>query len=52
MNKGLDYLGRSVVRFITRGKPHGAPVDRRALARLEAALRPGDVLLVEGHMKV
>jgi hypothetical protein len=52
MNRGLEYLGRSVVRFITRGKPHSAPVDRKALARLEAALRPGDVLLVEGSMKV
>lgn len=52
MNRGLDYLGRSVVRFITRGKPQGSPVDAKALARLEAALRPGDVLLVEGHMKV
>lgn len=52
MNRGLDFIGRSVVRFITRGKPQAGAVDAKALARLKAALRPGDVLLVEGHMKV
>eukprot|EP01042_Synura_sphagnicola_P028783 gene28783-37130_t len=51
MNRGLEFLGRSVVRFITRGKPQAGPVDAKALARLEAALRPGDVLLGEGHIK-
>ncbi|WP_332680832.1 lipo-like protein [Bosea sp. (in: a-proteobacteria)] len=52
MNRGLEYLGRSVVRFITRGRPESGPVDAKALARMRAALRPGDVLLVEGSMKV
>lgn len=52
MNLGLEFLGRSVVRFITRNRQQPAPVDAKALARLESALRPGDVLLVEGGMKV
>ncbi len=52
MNRGLEWLGRSVVGFITRGRPEPGPVDARALSRLQAALRPGDVLLVEGSMKV
>jgi hypothetical protein len=52
MNRGLEFLGRSVVGFITRGKPEAGPVDAKALARLQSALRPGDVLLVEGSMKV
>jgi hypothetical protein len=52
MNRGLEFLGRSVVRFITRNRHAAAPVDARAMARLKAALRPGDVLLVEGGMKV
>jgi hypothetical protein len=55
MNRGLEWLGRSVVAFITRDRRDrldAAPVDAKALARLKAALRPGDVLLVEGGMKV
>lgn len=52
MNRGLDFIGRSVVRFITRSKPQSDQIDRKAMARLESALRPGDVLLVEGRMKV
>lgn len=52
MNRGLEWLGRCVVGFITRGKPQSGRVDAKALARLQAALRPGDVLLVEGGMKV
>ena len=52
MNRGLELLGRSLVRFITRGKPQAGPVDAKALARMRTALRPGDVLLVEGSMKV
>ncbi|MBN9445290.1 MAG: lipo-like protein [Bosea sp.] len=52
MNRGLELIGRSLVRFITRGKPQAGPVDAKALARMRTALRPGDVLLVEGSMKV
>lgn len=52
MNRGLEFLGRSVVRFITRNRQEMGPVDAKALARLNNALRPGDVLLVEGGMKV
>jgi hypothetical protein len=52
MNRGLEFLGRSVVRFITRNRQEAGPVDAKALARLSNALRPGDVLLVEGGMKV
>lgn len=52
MNKGLEFIGRGVVRFITRTKRQSGPIDAKALARLAAALRPGDVLLVEGGMKV
>ncbi len=52
MNRGLEWLGRSVVGFITRGRPEPRPADARALARLQAALQPGDVLLVQGSMKV
>ena len=52
MNRGLEWLGRSVVRFITRNKQVAASADSKALDRLKAALQPGDVLLVEGGMKV
>lgn len=52
MHQSLEFLGRSIVRFITRNKAEAGPVDAKALARLRSALRPGDVLLVEGGMKV
>ncbi len=52
MNRGLEWLGRAVVGFITRGRAEPRASDEKALARLRAALRPGDVLLVEGGMKV
>lgn len=52
MNRGLEWLGRAVVGFITRGRAEPRASDEKALARLRSALRPGDVLLVEGGMKV
>lgn len=52
MNRGLEWFGRSVVRLITHDKRETVPVDAKALARMQSALRPGDVLLVEGGMKV
>lgn len=52
MNRGLEWLGQTVVRFITRNRQEASPVDAKALARLRSVLRPGDVLLVEGGMKV
>jgi hypothetical protein len=52
MAHSTSLLGRLLARFLTR--PHhvhgtSAPAD---LARLKACLRPGDVLLVEGHSRI
>ena len=52
MSPILESLGRLLVRLITGSKREPRPGDAHSLARLAAALRPGDVLLVEGHMKV
>lgn len=52
MNSSLEALGRTLVRLITREKGEKRPVDAVALARMRAALRPGDVVLIEGGLKV
>jgi hypothetical protein len=52
MSSVLDAFGRLLVRFLTTRKLEARPADARSLARLAAVLRPGDVLLVEGHMKI
>lgn len=52
MNSSLEALGRLLVRVITREKSEKRPVDAVALARMQAALQPGDVLLIEGSAKI
>ncbi len=48
----LDRLGRWMARRLTRPSPGFLPYTHADFAALEAALRPGDVVLVEGDGRV
>lgn len=52
MNKVLGTLGDRLARFLLAPRPHGAMVATVSPEQLEAALRPGDVLLVEGQSRI
>jgi hypothetical protein len=45
-------LGERLARFIARPQHVHSTSSPADLARLQACLRPGDVLLVEGHSRV
>lgn len=52
MNRLLGAIGDRLAAFLLARRPHGAMVATVAPERLEAALRPGDVLLVEGESRI
>lgn len=48
----LNVLGRALARYLSRPDPHFAPLATSPPERLAAALRPCDVLLVEGNTRI
>lgn len=52
MNRPLRALGDRLAAYLLAPRPHGAMVATVAPDLLEAALRPGDVLLVEGESRI
>jgi hypothetical protein len=48
----LDRIGRWMAARLTRPSRHFVPYTHRRFAAIEAALMPGDVLLVEGDSRV
>ncbi len=52
MNRLLRAIGDRLAAYLLAPRPHGAMVATVAPDRLEAALRPGDVLLVEGESRI
>lgn len=52
MNRLLGAIGDRLAAFLLAPRPHGAMVATVAPNQLEAALRPGDVLLVEGEARI
>jgi len=52
MNRLLRALGDRLAAYLLAPWPHGAMVATVAPERLQAALRPGDVLLIEGDSRI
>ena len=52
MNRLLGAIGDRLAAYLLAPRPHGAMVATVAPELLEATLRPGDVLLVEGESRV
>lgn len=52
MDRFLDWLGRRLSAKLTHPSPGYRPYTPSDFARLKSLLRPGDVLLVEGHERV
>lgn len=52
MNPLLSAIGDRLAADLLAPRPHGAMVATVAPDRLEATLRPGDVLLVEGQSRI
>lgn len=52
MNRLLRAIGDRLAAYLLAPRLHGAMVATVAPDRLEAALRPGDVLLVEGESRI
>ncbi len=52
MNRLLGYLGDRLAAYLAAPRPHGAMVAIVPPGLLEATLRPGDVLLVEGESRI
>jgi hypothetical protein len=52
MNRLLRAIGDRLAAYLLAPRPHGAKVATVAPDRLEATLRPGDVLLVEGESRI
>ncbi len=52
MNTLLRSLGDRLAAYLLAPRPHGAMVATVAPGLLEATLRPGDVLLVEGESRI
>ena len=51
MNPALQWMGRRLADYLSKPR-RGAQVATSAPSQLEAALRPGDVLLVDGNTRV
>jgi hypothetical protein len=53
---GFDFMcsaaGKALARYLTRPNPHYRPLATLDPEHLRAALRPGDVLLVEGNTRI
>lgn len=52
MNTLLRSIGDRLAAYLLAPRPHGAMVATVAPGLLEATLRPGDVLLVEGESRI
>jgi hypothetical protein len=52
MDSLLNYVGRRLARYLTAPSRNAATLTTNDPAALAATLRPGDVLLVEGHSRV
>jgi hypothetical protein len=52
MNTLLRAIGNRLAAYLLAPRPHGAMVATVAPGLLEATLRPGDVLLVEGESRI
>ena len=52
VNKVASAIGRRLAHFLERERPGYTAFSVIPLDRLEAALRPGDVLLVEGNSRI
>lgn len=52
MNRLLSAIGDRLAAYLLAPRPHGAMVATIAPELLEATLRPGDVLLVEGESRI
>lgn len=52
MNRLLRHFGDRLAAYLLAPRPHGAMVATVAPGQLAAALRPGDVLLVEGESRI
>lgn len=48
----FDRTGRALARFLTRPRPRPLQVSTSEPRALHAALRPGDVLLIEGNTRI
>ena len=51
-NAVLSALGRGLARFLTQEVPGARRVTTNSERALRRTIRPGDVLLVEGHTRV
>lgn len=51
-NNILRKIGRRLARFITQPSPGYRPVATTNVTQMAAALRPGDVVLVEGNLRI
>jgi len=49
---GLQSLGRSLARYLSRPDPRYKPLATSSAEQLAAALQPCDVLLIEGNTRV
>ncbi len=52
MTAGLQSLGRLLARYLSRPNARYAPLATSSAEQLEAALRPCDVLLIEGNTRI
>lgn len=52
MNSVLERLGGALARFLTRPLPSYRPLATSSFAALDATLRQGDVLLVDGDTRI
>ncbi len=52
MNSVLHHAGRALARYLARPSSSYRPLATSSFADLDATLRPGDVLLVEGNTRI
>lgn len=52
MNSILSALGKTVARYLNKETRQYTPIPANTLEQLLAVLKPGDVLLVEGHQRI
>ena len=52
MKRLLQYLGRQLAIYLTRPSSAAYASPATNLDRLQASLRPGDVLLIEGNFRI
>jgi len=52
MGSLLSWLGRGLAAYLSQPRPRGAQIATSDPKKLAAALRPGDVLLVDGNTRI